>query len=488
MRRSISALLFLLCLLSLPTVYAEDAEYVKLTVPFFCQEEIPADVDLVEAALNDITRAKIGVEIDLVPLLQVTVDGADTRRQAEMRLLETEGTVFDILLPGISGSSIEGVPLDDLLEAYGQDIIAAIGEDRLNSYRVDGVLYSLPSASDYVTAQGISMRKDILDKYNIDVLQIQSTEDLRTVFETVHVNEPDLGVVCGNYTQDSVFYYQIKEDLISSSSVLGLDRDDPDTINCYYASDAYRELVKLTHAWYKAGFIYSGMALQNMEAAALVKSGELFSYITAWKPGIEWEASNYSGREMVTVQLTEPLISNRSNSMARFAISQSCAHPEKAMQYLNLLYSDADAVNLLAYGVEGKHYVVQSDGTINYPQGVTAQNVGFSNSMAWSLPNQLVSHVWSGNDIDLWQQLDDFNHTAAWSPAVGFNFDAAPVAQEHAAVVAVCKRYTGGLERGLLDPDIYLPKMIEEMEAAGLDRVIEEAQRQYDRWRSTKGE
>lgn len=49
-----------------------------------------------------------------------------------------------------------------------------VGEDRLNDYRIDGVLYALPSVSDYVTSQGISMRKDILEKHGIDVSQVRS--------------------------------------------------------------------------------------------------------------------------------------------------------------------------------------------------------------------------------------------------------------------------------------------------------------------------
>lgn len=486
--KRVSTLLLLLCLLSFPSALAEGAEHVKLTVPFFCQAKIPTDVDLVEAELNDITRVKIGVEIELIPLLRLTTDNPDPRRQAEMRLLEMEGTSFDIFLPSLSWNTQERIPLDDLLEAYGQDIVAVVGEKRLNSYRVDGALYYLPSACDYAKAMGISMRKDILEKYNIDVSQIQSIDDLWPVFELVHENEPDMGVVSGYNTQSAIFSHQMSNELITESSVVALSGDDANTLICYYESNAFRGMLDLTHAWYEADFLYSGMALQNTESASLVKAGELFSYFTAWKPGVEWETSNDCGMEMVTVQLTEPLISNRSNSMHRFAISKSCAYPEKAMQYLNLLYSDADVVNLLAYGIEGIHYVVQADGTIDYPDGVTAQNTGFINSMAWSLPNQLVSHVWSGNDVDLWQQLDDFNHSAACSPAIGFNFDIAPVAQSHAAVLAVRNKYLSSLERGLLDPAVYLPKMLEEMEEAGLDRVLKEAQRQYDQWHSTKGE
>ena len=39
-----------------------------------------------------------------------------------------------------------------------------------------------------------------------------------------------------------------------------------------------------------------------------------------------------------------------------------------------------------------------------------------------------------------------------------------------------------------LDPETYLPRMLAEMEAAGLEDVLAEAQEQYDRWRIAKKE
>ena len=59
---------------------------------------------------------------------------------------------------------------------------------------------------------------------------------------------------------------------------------------------------------------------------------------------------------------------------------------QKAMQLLDLLYTDADLINLLSYGIENIHYVIQPDGTISYPDGVTAENCGYQNTQAWILP------------------------------------------------------------------------------------------------------
>lgn len=487
MKRATAVLLLLFLAAPLSPALADDPIYARLTVPFFCQSEIPADMDMIEAELNRITREKIGAEIELVPLLSLTSNNPDARRQAELNLLEREGTSFDLLTDDLPDYAKKAIPLDELLDAYGQGIIATVGAERLDDYRVDGVLYTLPSVSDYVASQGISMRKDILEKYNIDVSQVQSAADLWPIFETVQQNEPELGVVCGYYTQNAVLSFEMNAELIRGT-VFSLSDTEAGTLVCYYATDAFRELAELTRAWYEAGFLYFGMSLQNIEASSLVRAGELFSYISAYKPGIEQEVSSNCGMEMVTVPLMEPVVSNYSSSLRHLGISQSCTNPGKAMQFLNLLYCDNETVNLLSYGLEGIHYVLHEDGTIGYPEGRDAQDIGFTNSMPWLLPNQMISYVWEDYDVDLWEQLDAYNRSASISPLVGFSFDDASVAAENAALMAIREQYFYGLASGRLDPDVYLPQMLEEMEAAGLERVLAEAQRQYDEWRAAREE
>ncbi len=484
-----AAALFIILFLLVPhvPVLADKPIYARLTVPFFCLSEIPADMDMIEAELNRITREKIGAEVDLVPLLSLIRSNPDARRQAELNLLEREGISFDLLVDELLDYSGEAIPLDELLNAYGQDIITVVGEDRLNDYRIDGVLYALPSVSDYVTSQGISMRKDILEKYGIDVSQVRSAADLWPVFETVHENEPAMGVVCGYYTKSAVLSFQANAEVICDT-VFSLSETDPGTLVCYYATDSFREQAELVHAWYEEGFVAFGMSFQNINASSLVRAGELFSLITVYKPGIEQEVSNSCGMEMVTIPLMEPVVSNYSYSLRHWGISRSCVNPGKAMQFLNLLYSDSEVVNLLSYGLEGVHYVFRDDGTIGYPQGTTAQTVGFANSMPWLLPNQSISYVWERYDADLWEQLEAYNRSAQHSPLVGFIFDDTLVAAENAALMDIKNQYVYGLTSGQLDPDIYLPQMLAEMEATGLERVLAEAQRQYDQWRTAREE
>lgn len=57
-------------------------------------------------------------------------------------------------------------------------------------------------------------------------------------------------------------------------------------------------------------------------------------------------------------------------------------------------------MNLLNWGEEGVDYVVEDEenGIINYPDGVTADNVGYSYNCGWELPNQFIAYKWDGSD------------------------------------------------------------------------------------------
>ena len=458
--------------------------YARLTVPVFFESEIPKDIDKVSKAVSRLTEEKIGASVTLVPLLYVfgvngSLDAADPVKISELELLEKQGVTFDVLPDDMPNARF--LELESLMDGYGQQARAVIGEELLGYARTGGKLYVLPSVSDYVASSGIAMRRDIVEKYGIDLASIHSLEDLDPVFTYVSQREPDLKMISPNQTRRT-FLGRLHYDDAILHCVCDLDPEDPSRVVNYYATDDYLESVRRFRRWYLSGYLPDQMALQNIRATQLMKAGELFSYLCAYKPGIEYEETISAGREMVVAPLMEPVITQRSIDSSRWGISPRCSNPGKAMQFLDLLYTDGDLINLLVYGIEGEHYVRLPDGAIDYPDGLDAGTVGYHNTVPWVLPNQLLSYVWRGNNLNVWKDTERFNKTAKVSEAIGFTFDPGPFALENDVLNRIADRYTYGLETGQLDPDVYLTKMLKEMEEAGVDRVIAEAQRQYDRF------
>jgi len=169
-----------------------------------------------------------------------------------------------------------------------------------------------------------------------------------------------------------------------------------------------------------------------------------------------------------------------------WGIAKNSENPVRAMQFLNLMYTDKEIVNLLDWGIEGKHYVKVSENVIDYPPGVDANSVGYSGT-GWMFGNQFLSYIFKGDDEQLWEKMKVFNESAIKSKALGFTFDSSLVKTEFAAVSNVISQYQIALECGALDPDKALPEFISKLKDAGIDKIIAEKQKQLDAWAAANG-
>ena len=68
------------------------------------------------------------------------------------------------------------------------------------------------------------------------------------------------------------------------------------------------------------------------------------------------------------------------------------------------------------------------------------------------------------------------------SAAFGFAFDSSPVIDEYTACTNVMDKYYKALMSGAVDPVNIMEQAGQELDAAGLDKVIEEKKNQLDAW------
>ncbi|HTG71574.1 MAG TPA: ABC transporter substrate-binding protein, partial [Candidatus Udaeobacter sp.] len=249
-----------------------------------------------------------------------------------------------------------------------------------------------------------------------------------------------------------------------------------------YETPEYADMLNTVRRWNQAGYVAKDAATSTETQYNLVKSGKAFSFISHMKPGIETQESRTTGKEMVSVHF-RPAVTATSNIISiMWSIARNSKDPERAMMLLNLMYTDKDFINLLDYGIEGKHYEKVSDNIIDYPQGVDATNSGYNLQMGWMFGNQSLSHIWNGDDPELWNKLAEFNKNAVKSKALGFTFNADTVKTEIAAVTNVQNQYKIALETGTVDPVTKLPEFNKQLKAAGIDKIIAEKQKQLDAW------
>lgn len=114
-------------------------------------------------------------------------------------------------------------------------------------------------------------------------------------------------------------------------------------------------------------------------------------------------------------------------------------------------------------------------------------NATYHAQFAWALPNQFMASTWDGvYDPDVFEQMLNFNKEGEKSTAFGFTYNPQNVETELTALKNVQEKYRVSLETGAVDPEEYLPKYEEALKRAGLDKLIEEKQKQFDEWLATR--
>lgn len=459
---------------------ADNGEIVKLVVWGVGSADTD-DCNEVAAAISEITREKIGVEIELVR-------GQDAE---QINLALTSGEAIDLLnynnvdgqLAAIVRNSY-AAPLDDLVEQYGQGALGVIDPVDLDACRFGGVLYALPDMKDTSRSAGFSMRKDIVDELGIEVPEMGTYDDMHKILTQVHEAYPDMYPLVPTWGGGGMQETLPTDPLGDNLGVLENAFNDTTEIVNFYATDSYREFCEMMYQWNQEGLIMPD-ATTTTENNLL--SGNGFAMFENWKPGKELENYKSNGKEVVFMKVIEPYKYTSVCNGNSLIIPYSSAHPEKAMELWNLMYTDAEVSNLFINGIEGKHWVYTDDSKtfITTPEGVDANASGYS-SVDWAWPNQQLTPIWEGGEADLWEQLSAFNKSGVASPAHGFSWDSSPVLNQVTACSNVVSSYNTALRWGALDPAENLPKFISELEDAGINDIIAEKQKQLDEFLAGK--
>ena len=162
-------------------------------------------------------------------------------------------------------------------------------------------------------------------------------------------------------------------------------------------------------------------------------------------------------------------------------------HVELALRYQQLVNTNREYRDILRYGVEGVHFNYQDDGT------VMRTDQGRANYVPWPFSQGSYSlssvEAAEGVEVDpqMWEVIFDGYKDLQATNAVGFAFDITPVEDRIAAMQVIVDKYWTGLVTGISDPAVEVPKMIAEMESAGLREIQSEVQMQFDAFLAEAG-
>lgn len=446
----------------------------------------PKDQDLVMAEVNKILTEKINATLE--------IQGIDWGAWGDKtNLMFASSQPFDLIFSagwfGYTKDVAKGnyLPIDDLVNKYGQDFLKTIDPAIVNAAKVNGKLYGMVASKEFAADKGITMRKDIVDKYKFDLTKVKDLADLEPLFKIVKENEKGMTPFMntgGSSPSASILDYGYYDILGDGPGELLRNGTGLKVIN-KIEDPKYMEYAKLMYKWMKLGYVNKDAAtLQDIGKS--LGTGKAFATTGSYKPGSALDNSRGQGTELVEVQIAKPFTSTTDATSALLAVSRTSKNPERAMMFMNLLYNDKDLMNLIVNGIEGKHYVVKSGEIIDFAPGLDSATTGYPNGKNWMLGNLPLIHVWANEDPKKWQAYIDYNKSAEKSRALGFAFNAEPVKNEIAATGNVEKEFKNVIVSGSVDPEVFIPKYLAKLKTAGSDKIIAEKQKQLDEWAKTK--
>lgn len=456
---------------------ASNGESVVLKYYFLTASGAMSDLPLIEEKINEYVEPLIGATVDMTI---INVGSYADQVGLMVRTGEPVDLVFGFQSEMLSYVAQGAVaPLDDLLEEYGQGIIEAVGRDVLDSCKQHGALYSIPTLKDMATGRVFLYNQAVADELGLDFSNVKSEKDLTAIFEIVK-EKTDLVPFAGAGGGNKIWENWAWDNLGDHLGVLMDGGAKPEVVNLF-ETDYYKELVTMTRDWYQKGYLISDYATSEDTWSARMISKTSFGAINANKPGGLVEIENTVGYDLGQVEILEEFAMTGNVLNTNWMIPTGSEHKEKAMQFLNLMYSDPYVSSLLCNGIEGVHYTTDADGFIT-----RTPDSGYINSHPWAQGNQFISKVYAGNDADVWEQQRAYNENAKKSVAYGFIFDNSNVTDEITACNNVLSKYRASIECGSVDPEVALPEFNAELKSAGIDTIIAEKQAQLNAWLAAK--
>lgn len=453
----------------------EELEHVNLKW-YFLTYGTPQDMDQVEAEFNKITEAEINATVDLVP-----VEAGEYSEK--MNTVVAAAEEFDIVWTSnwnfIYDANINKgafMPIEDMLEEYAPNATELFG-DLIEDARVNGHIYAIPNFQTFTKTPGFVVQKRFADKYDLDIENTKSYEDLEPFLKKIKENESDEIIPFGGYKGLSPLWE------IYGIQWAGVTHRLADPYKVIYTDfePEWEEHLEIMHRWYKKGYInHDAATVADLKTLTATGNVAVINDFTL-KPGGESDKKeDMGGNEVVYVPVADPTFTGVQPTMN--AISQTSKNPERAVMLLDLMSSNADLFNLAKYGIEGEHYEKISDNRIKL-----IPDSGYDGTQGWVMGNETVGYLTEDEPENKWQMTLDMNNSAKKSALYGFNFTNEDAKTESAAMNAVVGEFGPGLQTGTLDPDVYLPQLREALEKAGAKAFLAEQQRQLDAWVEEQG-
>lgn len=443
--------------------------------------------EMVEEAVNTITREKIGVEVELMPFdIEDYSSSINLALQSGSKIdvFESFGDFNSLVSNGMSYN------LTNLIDKYAPETKKLLGKDFLATCENKGELYGIPTYKPYALTPMVIYKQEIADELGIDMTKVKNIYDLTDILRKVKKAYPDMTPLVPSYQGTSGANLSIPEidyltdDFFCPNGVL---MGNNMSVIDYYATDEFKNVSKLVRKWYLECLILKDASTSTSTSTELMASDKSFCYIADFSNLPNDAAASLEaqcgGKPLGAVPIGDAYLDTSSVNALSWMVSSASKAPEAALKFLNLTFTDKDIINLLIYGIKDRNYRLDADGYATYLENKEVSVLPYTAQYCYgTLGNYFLMYPKAGTSkVSLiWEE--EQNQTAKKSPALGFIFDSSLVKMEYTAVSEVVQQYLPGLMCGSVNPDIIIPEFTEKLSSVGLDTIITAKQEQLNKW------
>ena len=432
-----------------------------------------ADMEAVLAEANKIIKPAIGANLVLK-----YIDKGGYKEKMNMMVAAAEK--FDICFvanwsydfySNVSKSAF--LSLDDLIAKHAPNLKKVLPDLMWNAVTIDQQVFAVPNYQILPVQHSLAMNKELENKYKFDFTNVKRLKDLEPYLDILKTNEPSLYPYAPQRSEIDLDY-----EIVYPTDFIVIKKNDP-SAKAYisYMLPEYQEHLKLMRNWYKKGYIRKDIVGSGNDTASLLglKYGLFWGTI---KPGGEIDNLQKFKKEIMDIPMCEPYIPTSASARALTVISRTSPNPDKAIKMIELMHTNKELFNLLMFGLEGKNYNKVGDNVVE-----TAVGNKYSLS-PWMFGNQFNAYILKGQAENVWEKTKELNESSQYSPIWGFNFKLDNVKNEITQCTAVVKEYSF-ITTGAEEPDTYYEEFMKKLEAAGVQKVLNEVQRQIDQWKAS---
>ena len=293
--------------------------------------------------------------------------------------------------------------LDEKLNNEAKSLKSSIHSTLFTAAKVAGKTYGVPVNNAIGEYTYLVFDKELLAKYGKDPNTLKSLEDLQDYLAEIKANEPDVVPLKNAVVSTNLSF-------LSNEGFPALISKTGDVVDAY-SNNNFKNYFSMIARYQALGYLADSVATaeegtDDTRYAVRIESGNIDSIGAKLKDtGYEYDYSMFSA----------PLATNETTIDNIFCVSKYVVSNElgDVMKILTAINTDPQLMNLLTYGVENEHYVLDDDGQVerlNDTYVIDPNHAG----------NCFITYTLKGENPDKWNNDIKQNQDAIVSPSLGF--------------------------------------------------------------------